>query len=52
MKGKGLTVTIFIGNKQVDKLSAEQKERMAEKLSTTMSRYYSNHLSEYEQMKG
>lgn len=52
MKGKGLTVTLFIGNKQVDKLTAEQQERMAERLSKTMSRYYSSHLSEYQQMKG
>ena len=49
-KSKGLTVTLFIGNKQVDKLTAEQQERMAERLSKTMSRYYSSHPSEYQQI--
>lgn len=52
MKSKGLTVTLFIGDKQVDKLTDEQKERMAERLSKTMSRYYSSHPTEYEKMKG
>ena len=52
MKGKELTVTLFIGDKQIDKLSAEQQERMAEKLSETMSRYYNTHPSEYTEMKG
>lgn len=49
-KSRGLTVTLFIGNKQVDKLTAEQQERMAERLSKTMSRYYSSHPSEYQQI--
>jgi hypothetical protein len=52
VKGKELTVTLFIGDKQIDKLTPEQSERMAEKLSETMSRYYSIHTDEYEQMKG
>ena len=49
---KGLTVTLFIGGKQIDKLTPEQSERMAKRLSKTMSRYYSSNPSEYEQMKG
>lgn len=49
-KAKGLTVTLFIGNKQVDTLTAEQQERMAERLSKTMSRYYSSHPSEFQQI--
>lgn len=52
MKSKELTVTLFIGDKQIDKLTPEQKERMAERLSQTMSRYYTSNLTEYEQMKG
>lgn len=51
-KTKELTGTFFIGGKQVDKLTDEQCERMAERLSVTMSRYYSSHPSEYETMKG
>lgn len=51
MKSKGLTVTLFIGDKQVDKLTDEQKERMAERLSKTMSRYYSSNPSEYNQIQ-
>ncbi len=51
-KNKELTGTFFIGGKQVDKLTDEQCERMAERLSETMSRYYSSHTEEYEQMKG
>lgn len=52
MKGKELTVTLFIGDKQIDKLTPEQSERMAERLSETMSRYYNTHSSEYTAMKG
>lgn len=47
-KNKELTVTLFIGGKQVDTLTAEQRERMAQKLSKVMSRYYSSHLEEYK----
>lgn len=48
---KPLTVTFHIGGKQVDKLTPEQCERMAQKLSEAMSRYYSNHLDEYQVFK-
>ena len=48
---KGLTVTLFIGEKQIDKLTAEQSERMADRLSKTMSRYYSSHLQEFKEME-
>lgn len=50
-KTKGLTVTLFIGDKQIDTLTAEQRERMAERLSKTMSLYYSSHPSEYNQIQ-
>lgn len=51
MKEKKLTVTLHIGGKQIESLTAEQSDRMAERLSETMSLYYSNHLSEYKQVK-
>ena len=46
-KDKPLTVTLHIGGRQVDKLTDEQCERMAERLSETMSLYYTVHSEEY-----
>ena len=46
-----LTVTLHIGGKQVDKLTAEQSERMAQRLSETMSLYYSAHPEELSKLK-
>lgn len=51
MKDKPLTVTLYIGGKQVDKLTAEQSERMAERLSETMSLYYTAHPEELSKLK-
>ena len=48
---KGLTVTLFIGDKQIEELTPEQSERLAKRLSKTMSSYYSAHPSEYQQLK-
>ena len=48
---KPLTVTLHIGDKQIDKLTPEQCERMAQRLSKSMSLYYSNHLDEYQKIK-
>ena len=50
-KNKELTGTLFIGGKQIDKLTPEQSERMAERLSQVMSRYYSLHTEEFQQIK-
>lgn len=50
-KDKSLTVTLHIGGKQVDKLTAEQCERMAEKLSEAMSTYYTAHPKEYQKVQ-
>ena len=51
-KGKRqLTVTLHIGDKQIDTLTTEQRERMSNRLSKTMNKYYSSHPLEYEQMK-
>ena len=48
---KPLTVTLHIGGKQVDKLTAEQCEQMAQRLTDTMSLYYTAHLDEYQKIK-
>lgn len=46
-----LTVTLHIGDKQVDKLSAEQGERIAQRLSDVMSLYYTAHPEEFSKLK-
>lgn len=51
MKGKKLTVTLHIGGKQVDRLTEEQCQRLTDRLSEAMSRYYSAHLDEYLALK-
>ena len=48
---KPLTVTLHIGGKEVETLTEEQREKMAQRLSEVMSRYYSNHMDEYQKMK-
>lgn len=49
--GKPLTVTLHIGGTQVETLTEEQRDRMAQKLSDVMSRYYTAHLDEYKNIK-
>lgn len=51
MKEKKLTVTLHIGGKQVDTLTPEQRERMAQKLSETLSVYYTAHPDEFKALK-
>lgn len=51
MKNTPLTVTLHIGGKQVERLTEEQCERMAKRLSDTMSRYYTAHSDEYQKLK-
>lgn len=51
MKETKLTVTLHIGGKQVDKLTPEQTEHMAQRLSETMSLYYTANPEEYREMK-
>jgi hypothetical protein len=51
MKDTPLTVTLHIGGKQVDKLTSEQCERMAQKLSESMSLYYTAHPEEFKNIK-
>lgn len=50
-KYKPLTGTLYINGKQVDSLTEEQLEKMAQRLSEAMSRYYSNHLDEFLKIK-
>lgn len=51
MKDTKLTVTFHIGGKQVDELTDEQRERMAERLSEAMSVYYTAHPEEFKNIK-
>lgn len=51
MKQKKLTVTFYIGGRRVDKLTSEQCERMAQKLSETLSVYYTAHPDEFKALK-
>jgi hypothetical protein len=50
-KDKPLTVTLHIGGKQVDKLTAEQCDRITERLSETMSLYYTAHPEELKNIQ-
>jgi hypothetical protein len=51
MKNKPLTVTFHIGGKQVDTLTEEQRQRLADRLSEAMSLYYTAHPEEYRKIK-
>ena len=51
MKNAPLTVTLHIGGKQVDKLTTEQSERMAKRLSETMSLYYTANPGEFAMLQ-
>lgn len=44
---KELTCTFFVGDKRVDKLTEEQSEIIAQRLSVAMSRYYTRHIDEF-----
>ena len=50
-RGKELTFTLFIGDKQINELTAEQSNLVAERLSKVMSTYYSAHLDEFKNIK-
>jgi phenylpyruvate tautomerase PptA (4-oxalocrotonate tautomerase family) len=51
MKDTKLTVTLHIGGKQVERLTPEQSERMAQRLTDVMSTYYTSHPEEYAKLK-
>lgn len=50
-KEQTLTCTYFVGGKQVDRLTEEQCERMAQKVGEVLSIYYTAHPGEYAQIK-
>lgn len=50
-KEQTLTCTFFVGGKQVDRLTEEQCERMAQKVGEVLSTYYTAHPEEYRQLK-
>lgn len=51
MRGKPLTTTMYVGGKEVESLTEEQIEKMAQKLSETMSVYYTAHPEEFRKIK-
>ena len=50
-KEQKLTCTFFVGNTQVDKLTPEHLDKMAQRLGDAMSIYYTAHIEEYKQIK-
>ena len=50
-KEQKLTCTFFVGGKQVEKLTPEQCERMAQRVGEVLSLYYSAHPDEYRKLK-
>ena len=51
MKEKKLTVTLHIGGQQVETLTPEQRERIAQKVSESVSLYYTAHPAEFAKLK-
>lgn len=51
MKTNKLTVTLHIGDKQVETLTEAQRDKISEKLSDAMSVYYTAHPGEYLKIK-
>ena len=45
---KKITVKLYVGEREVETLTEEQREKIAERLSKEMSLYYTNHLEEYK----
>jgi hypothetical protein len=52
MRKSNLTVTLYVGGKQVEHLTPEQTNRIAEKLTEAMSLYYTAHPKEYQELQG
>ena len=50
-KDKKLTCTFFVNGVQVDKLSPEHLDKMAQRLGEVMSIYYTAHPEEYKRFK-
>jgi hypothetical protein len=45
---KPLTVTLYVGDRQVDTLTEAERERLSKKMSEAMSLYYTAHPEEYK----
>ena len=50
-KNQTLTCTFYVGGKQVDKLTPEQSERIAQRFGECLSLYYTQHPDEYLKIK-
>lgn len=50
-KAKPIKVVIYIGGKQIDTLTEEQRANAAEKISKAMSEYYTRHPEEYARLR-
>ena len=50
-KDKPLTVTFYVGGKQVEKLTEEQLDKMAQRVGEAMSTYYAAHPDEFKKLK-
>ena len=48
---KEITVTLHIGGMQVEKLTPEQVQRIADRLSESMSEYYTVHPEEFRKIR-
>ena len=48
---KKISVTLFVGDKQIDTLSPSEREAMARRLSKTMSTFYTANSEEYEKLQ-
>ena len=51
MKTKPLTVSFYIGNERIEALTELQKQAMSDRVSETMSLYYSAHPEELLKIK-
>lgn len=51
MRNKPITVTLFVGERQVQTLSTEQREALSRRLSRNMSTYYTAHPEQYERLQ-
>ena len=47
MARKEITVKLFYGGQEVERLTEEQQERMMQRLSEAMRRYYTEHPEEF-----
>lgn len=45
-----LTYSFFVGGKPVDKITPEQREKMARRIGEAMSIYYTAHPDEYQKI--